>query len=294
LSIKRKSSSIEVSAKKLRDRGIIDHEFGLEMESQVQAHPNWLSVEAMADVKDLLTPDYLKPIRCDIDVIACLVAPFLAFSPDEWPIESKRVDIITQLEIEDYLPVLSADIKHFFSDSLPEYLTKYKSVAEDCIRRDEPTVHVNKIYSTIKLWYHLEIYQLSDQQINECISILQGRISIDGRGAEQGALDAWFEFAPKWQRFLDENPKYARIMDPFWVVINVLGVVPPPNLNAAIAAYPLAGSQAPHLHPGLNGSNYYFGFGSQADARHFAGYVSRTSGINCWETSTSTNPPIYL
>ena len=81
-------------------------------------------------------------------------------------------------------------------------------------------------------------------------------------------------------------------MDPYWVIFDIIGVVAPPELNAAIAAYPLPGGNVPPLNSGLNNCPYYIPFGTFGDARHFAGYIQGACGIHCWVSSNSTNPPV--
>ena len=53
----------------------------------------------MEDIGDLLSIDRLTPLNSSEDTILRIEKPFLDLDPQDWPIESKRIDIITQLEI---------------------------------------------------------------------------------------------------------------------------------------------------------------------------------------------------
>jgi hypothetical protein len=255
----------------------------------------WTDVDQMTDVRDIISSDGTSLIKQDEDSVLRLIGPFLDAPPEEWPLESRRVDVINQLE---WSPAFSSKntekVTLFFEASLPIYMEKYRFVEPDCLRRDEPCVHIDVIYDAIKDMTGISSHHWRDQQISNCVEVLRGRSSIDGRGASSEALEAWFEFSPQWESFLKENPKYLRMMDPYWVMIDVLGVMPHPKLADAIAAYPPQDSNLPQLMPGMNGSPYYYPFATHQAASHFAGYIGGACGLRCWVTSSSTNPPVYM
>ena len=86
------------------------------------------------------------------------------------------------------------------------------------------------------------------------------------------------------------------MMDPYWVLIDVVGVVPPPQLDTAIAAYPIPGAAdvLPPLNPGINNCPYYIPFATAVNARHFAGYIQGSCGLHCWISISNIHPPLYI
>ena len=85
--------------------------------------------------------------------------PFLDLDPQDWPIESKRIDIITQLVIDDPLPNgrFAPKVMKFFTDDLPCYVDKYQHVQSDCLRNNEPCVKISEVYEVIKDLVNIQI-----------------------------------------------------------------------------------------------------------------------------------------
>ncbi len=129
--------------------------------------------------------------------------------------------------------------------------------------------------------------------VGPVVELLRGRSSLDGRGASAAADGAWWDFTDRWAAFLVENPRWQRQMDPYWVVLDVLGAPAPMACLPAIASFPPAGSPAPPLTPGLNGNAYFRAFATVGDARQFMGWMqARCPGLRMWLTG-NINAPVY-
>lgn len=274
------------------ESGSIDSKVGDNISSGKAKVMSAQDIEGMADVEDLLSADGQTPLNSAPATIRRLISPLQHLELQDWPLESNRVNIITQLEFD--VENLECDMRLFFEKTLPLYLSDFQFCAKDCLRRDQPSVHISEICKAIQGLVGVPIVKWPEECIERCVATLRGRSSIDARGARGEDIDSWFQFAPTWLKFVSDNPRILRIMDPFWVVINVVGTAPTANLLAAIAAYPLVGSTAPPLNAGLDGCPYYIPFASHPDARHFAGYIKGACGLHSWVTSTNCNPPVYM
>jgi hypothetical protein len=126
------------------------------------------------------------------------------------------------------------------------------------------------------------------------VALLRGRSSLDGRQASAAADSAWWAFTDRWAAFLVEHPRWQREMDPYWVILDVLGTPVPITCVPAMAAYlPPAGAPMTTLTPGLNGNAFFRAFATVTEARHFMGWMQgRCPGLRMWLMG-NVNAPVY-
>lgn len=91
-----------------------------------------------------------------------------------------------------------------------------------------------------------------------------------------------------------ENPKIRREVDPYFVIIDVLGVVANAAIAPSIANFPPTKSPANPPGAPVNGNVHLLPFESQADARQFIGWIQRAvPGLRCWLTNNIAAPVYY-
>jgi hypothetical protein len=227
-----------------------------------------------------------------------LASPYFSTNPADWPLESKRIELLESLPP----PVFGheeIELKNFYEQSLVIYNERYRVPLANCLRYEDPSIHLDEIHPLISPLLRCQSPDgweavKGGKALSRLIDALKGRTAIDGRGASPEACAAWSVFEPLWQSYIYERPSLQRILDPYWVIINIFGVIPPPGLAAAIASYPVPGSNAPPLLPGLLGNPYIIPFATAADARRFIGYIqSSCEGLNAFLTGNVIPPVLY-
>jgi hypothetical protein len=264
--------------------------------------------ESLADIHDL-RDDAKSCLSCWTKAeVARIIEPFLDKHPALWAMDSKRIEL---LERRLYPKMKRTDVNykksiHFFEYSLTEYNQHYRYPSVGCLRRDEPCIHLNDIYPLIQpllecsssaQWEVLQILTANGEEVSaldRVITFLKGRTAIDGRGVTGEADEAWWKFVPLWENYVVSRPWLQRILDPYWVTINIIGVAPSPGLEEAIAAYPPVGSNAPALLPPHPGNNFVIPFGTAQDARQFIGFLQgQCPGVTAFLTGNIVAPVIY-
>jgi hypothetical protein len=249
--------------------------------------------ESLSDVEDLAQFARANPngswSRNDIERI---VSPLLLRAPQDWPTCSCRVALLDKLTTD--VNALPRRLKKFLDGPLEEYHLKWRRPKNDCLHRANLTLNLDDLVPVIGPMSNKDISLWTPAEIESAVALLEGAPSLDAGGSTSEARSTWWRFEEKWQSFLCENPAIMRRVDPVWVIINVMGVVPPAGLAAAIAAFPPLGSPSPRPGPGLNGCPYMLPFPTIEDATCFVGYLYRAvPGIRAWITRNIAAPAYY-
>jgi hypothetical protein len=116
--------------------------------------------------------------------------------------------------------------------------------------------------------------------------LLAGRTAIDGTGDNATGAWALHHIGEDLDHFIDEHPKIRAIIDPIYVVADLVGAAPP---QQHVNAYPPPGSPAPALTP-FAGSNYVWGFtgrNAASHVEHFIGWMrGRVPGLRMFAFAT--------
>jgi hypothetical protein len=219
------------------------------------------------------------------------VAPLMTLDPKDWPIRSERIDLLDRKYIAEDT-IAGKALKDFLERDLVVYNESFRYPAKGCLRTDSPAVHVDILNPLLTPLMDAPSSKWSEAAVEALVKELAGRSEIICVDATPGAVDNWFDFLTMWEPYVHAHPDIARRLDPFYVIIDVFGVVAPATLAPAIASYPPVGSTAPALTPGLNGSAYVIPFAALGDARHFVGFIQgRVNGLRAWITSGNITPP---
>jgi hypothetical protein len=218
-----------------------------------------------------------------------IISPLLHRSPKEWPCE-----LLERLLVDEESVPKSA--QSFMQGPLLEYHANWRVPSRLCLWQAHVTHSLNGVYSVIKPMVDKPSSEWTEGEVEAAVQLLGlgGGPSLDGRGVSQEADDAWWRFVDKWSKFLVEHPAIQRRVDPFWVIIDLLGVSAPPALAGALAGFPPASGLAVGPGPGLNGSAYFLPFAAGADARHFIGWLQASvPGLRARLTKNVSAPVFY-
>ncbi len=131
-----------------------------------------------------------------------------------------------------------------------------------CINRD--SISADIMLDEIKRLMVLE--EWTEDETRAMVSIVTGVASIDARTSSSEALSAFFNFKPRWTRYLQDNPEIARKIDPVYVVACI---VP----GAALPIFPVVAPGAPVALTPLHGSGYAWSFPNEPEAAFWCGSV---------------------
>jgi hypothetical protein len=249
-------------------------------------------IESMHDIHDLTTENNYS-LPWSVHDFRRIIQPLIKRHPSEWPLASCRVDLLTSRPPPDST-LLEKDEVELVEKTIITYQTKYLRPPRGCLLRgDASKVHVNDVFKVIKVLMPFSTSsEWSEHDVTRIVMTLRGKSMVDGRNAEEGAIAAWFAFLELWVPYVTERPKLQRILDPFFVIVDV-GQRVPATLAATIASYPPDGSPQAAPLP-LDGSNFVFSCATHAYALHFAGFIYGREGLRCWVTQGNIAPPIYL
>jgi hypothetical protein len=225
-----------------------------------------------------------------------IIKPLVHRNPVDWPHSSARVTLLNSLVVDStrYPGHAAADVRRFIEGPLAEYTAHWENPHPGCVARSHIELTLDQLYSFTASMAAKPTSGWTEAEVAAAVSALRGGPSLVGRGCAAQADEAWWTFYPKWEAYLIEHPAVRREVDPYFVVVDVLGNAPPPNLAAAVAAYPPAGSPAEPPGAGLNGSPHFLPFGSSFAARRFIGWLQASvPGLRCWLTNNIAAPVLY-
>ena len=221
-----------------------------------------------------------------------IIAPLLNLPPERWPLQSRRVELLGNLPVDD--EDTTPEIENFIEGPLAEYIEKWEKVGDNCLWQADVTYSIKHIMSVVAPMVHKATKDWTHSEIESAIQVLGGGPSIEAAGASGEEMRDWAIFDEKWETFVYQNPAILRRLDPIYVIINVFGAAPPVALAGAIAAFPPAGSTFPAPGPGLNGCPYLLPFLNMEHATYFVGYIQNACpGLHAW-VSRNLHAPFHL
>ena len=172
--------------------------------------------------------------------------------PTDLKPNSLRSDLIFLLSVLTFSPSKLIDFCIFFDSEFArkeDFVLNYSDSEADqisrCIYRfsaisDEMLEDMTKL---------MALNEWDEEATQNMVSHMKGLTAIDARESSSEALHMYFDFRPRWTRFLQDHPDIAEMIDPVYVVACITPGVPLPVWPGVPAAAPLG-----HLTP-LYGGN---------------------------------------
>jgi hypothetical protein len=113
----------------------------------------------------------------------------------------------------------------------------------------------------------MALNEWDEEATQNMVSHMKGLAAIDARESSSEALNMYFEFRPRWTRFLQDHPDIAEMIDPVYVVACITPGVPLPVWPGVPAGAPLGPLTA------LHGSAYAWNFANERRASFWCGVI---------------------
>ncbi len=249
--------------------------------------------ESLEDIEDLVK--FAKAHENDslaswsAAAVSRIIAPLLNLPPEHWPLQSKRVELLGILPVDD--EDSTPENQNFIEGPLAEYIERWENVGDNCLWQADVTYSINHILNVVAPMVHKAAKDWTHSEIESAVQVLGGGPSIEAAGASSEEMRDWEIFAEKWETFVYNTPAILRRVDPFYVILDVFGAAPPAALAGAIAAFPPPGSAFPGPGPGLNGCPYILPFARLEHASYFVGHIQHACpGLHAWVTRNVVAP----
>ncbi len=174
-------------------------------------------IESLEDIQDLVQfadahgQDSLA--TWSSAAVSRIIAPLLNLSPENWPLKSKRVELLGIFPVndEDSTP----ENQNFIDGPLAEYIDKWENASGNCLWQAGVTYSLKHIISVVASMTRKPAKDWTHSEIESAVKLLGGGPSIDAAGSSSEELREWEVFLDKWEPFVYENPAILRRVDPF-------------------------------------------------------------------------------